>query len=47
MHELSIAESVMRIATAHAAGRRVHAVEVKVGHLRQVVPSALGSPSSS
>jgi hydrogenase nickel incorporation protein HypA/HybF len=41
MHELSIAESVARVASAHAAGRRVYRVEVKVGHLRQVVPSAL------
>jgi hydrogenase nickel incorporation protein HypA/HybF len=41
MHELSIAESVVAIATRHAAGRRVHRVEFRVGHLRQVVPSAL------
>jgi len=41
VHELSIAESVVRIASAHADGRRVAAVQVKVGHLRQVVPSAL------
>jgi hydrogenase nickel incorporation protein HypA/HybF len=41
MHELSIAESVVRIAEQHAAGRPVAAVELKVGHLRQVVPSAL------
>ena len=41
MHELSIAESVVRIAEQHAAGRQVAAVELKVGHLRQVVPSAL------
>ena len=41
MHELSIAESMVRIADRHAAGRPVTAVEVKVGHLRQVVPSAL------
>ena len=41
MHELSIAESVIRIATEHAAGRRVARVDVRVGHLRQVVPSAL------
>ena len=41
MHELSIAESVVRIASKHAAGRRVAVVHVKVGHLRQVVPSAL------
>ena len=41
MHELSIAESVVRIASEHAAGRRVEVVRVRVGHLRQVVPSAL------
>jgi hydrogenase nickel incorporation protein HypA/HybF len=41
MHELSIAESVVRIAADHARGRRVTKVELKVGHLRQVVPSAL------
>jgi hydrogenase nickel incorporation protein HypA/HybF len=41
MHELSIAESVVEIASRHARGRRVAVVELKVGHLRQVVPSAL------
>ena len=41
MHELSIAEAALRIASAHAAGRKVHRVELAVGHLRQVVPSAL------
>jgi hydrogenase nickel incorporation protein HypA/HybF len=41
MHELAIAESVVDIATRHAAGRRVARVELEVGHLRQVVPSAL------
>jgi hydrogenase nickel incorporation protein HypA/HybF len=41
MHELSIAESIVRIADRHAAGRPVYRVDVKVGHLRQVVPSAL------
>ncbi|MGI8522647.1 MAG: hydrogenase maturation nickel metallochaperone HypA [Nocardioides sp.] len=41
MHELSIADALVDIASRHAAGRRVTAVEVKVGHLRQVVPSAL------
>jgi hydrogenase nickel incorporation protein HypA/HybF len=41
MHELSIAQSVIEVAARHAAGRRVYRVEVKVGHLRQVVPSAL------
>jgi hydrogenase nickel incorporation protein HypA/HybF len=41
VHELSLAESIVRIASAHAGGRRVVRVEVQVGHLRQVVPSAL------
>jgi hydrogenase nickel incorporation protein HypA/HybF len=41
MHELSIAEAIVAIAEEHAAGRRVAKVEVKIGHLRQVVPSAL------
>jgi hydrogenase nickel incorporation protein HypA/HybF len=41
MHELSIAEAVVAIVERHAAGRTVRRVELKVGHLRQVVPSAL------
>jgi hydrogenase nickel incorporation protein HypA/HybF len=41
MHELSIAQSLVEIVSRHAAGRRVERVELKVGHLRQVVPSAL------
>jgi hydrogenase nickel incorporation protein HypA/HybF len=41
LHELSIAESVVQIASRHADGRRVTKVYLKVGHLRQVVPSAL------
>ena len=41
MHELAIAESVVQIAGRHANGRRVTKVQLKVGHLRQVVPSAL------
>jgi len=41
MHELSIAESIVAIADRHARGRRVTRVEVEIGHLRQVVPSAL------
>jgi hydrogenase nickel incorporation protein HypA/HybF len=41
MHELSIAEAVVDIALRHAGGRPVRVVELKVGHLRQVVPSAL------
>jgi hydrogenase nickel incorporation protein HypA/HybF len=41
LHELAIAESVVQIARRHAAGRQVTKVYLKVGHLRQVVPSAL------
>ena len=41
MHELAIAESIVDIAVRHARGRTVSRVEVSVGHLRQVVPSAL------
>jgi hydrogenase nickel incorporation protein HypA/HybF len=41
VHELAIADSVVRIACRHAAGRKVCRVELKVGRLRQVVPSAL------
>ena len=41
MHELSIADSIVRIAERHAEGRRVRAVTVRAGALRQVVPSAL------
>ena len=41
MHELSIAESVVAVASRHARGRRVEKVTVRAGHLRQVVPAAL------
>jgi len=41
MHELSIADAILHIALAHADGRRIEAIEIKVGHLRQVVPDAL------
>jgi hydrogenase nickel incorporation protein HypA/HybF len=41
MHELSIAEALVAIVDRHAEGRRVSRVQVSVGHLRQVVPSAL------
>jgi hydrogenase nickel incorporation protein HypA/HybF len=41
MHELSIATALVGIAQRHAAGRRVSRIDVRVGHLRQVVPSAL------
>jgi hydrogenase nickel incorporation protein HypA/HybF len=41
LHELSIAESVVRVASRQADGRRVTKVQMKVGYLRQVVPSSL------
>jgi hydrogenase nickel incorporation protein HypA/HybF len=41
MHELSIADAVVQLALRHAGGRKVYRVDLKVGHLRQVVPSAL------
>jgi hydrogenase nickel incorporation protein HypA/HybF len=41
MHELSIATGVVETALRHAEGRRVTAVGVRVGRLRQVVPESL------
>ena len=41
MHELAIAGHVVEIPARHADRRRVTKVYLKVGHLRQVVPSAL------
>jgi hydrogenase nickel incorporation protein HypA/HybF len=41
MHELSIADAIVAVACEHAGGRRVALVEVRIGHLRQVVPGAL------
>jgi hydrogenase nickel incorporation protein HypA/HybF len=41
MHELAIAQAIVDIAVAHARDRRVARVEVRAGHLRQVVPAAL------
>jgi hydrogenase nickel incorporation protein HypA/HybF len=41
MHELSIADAILAVARAHAGERRLVAVEVDIGHLRQVVPAAL------
>jgi hydrogenase nickel incorporation protein HypA/HybF len=41
MHELSIAGAIAAIAREHAGDRPLAAVRVQVGHLRQVVPSAL------
>ena len=41
MHELSLADAVVTIVREHADGRRVTAVDLRVGRLRQVVPDAL------
>lgn len=41
MHELSLSRSILDTALAHADGRRVLAVQVTVGALRQVVPDSL------
>jgi hydrogenase nickel incorporation protein HypA/HybF len=41
MHEFSIASAVVATAERHAEGRRVTAVSVRVGRLRQVVPDSL------
>jgi hydrogenase nickel incorporation protein HypA/HybF len=42
VHELSISSAIVNTAERHAAGRKVTAVEVRVGSLRQVVPESLG-----
>jgi len=41
MHELPIARAVVAVATRHARGRRVVRVDLRIGHLRQVVAPAL------
>jgi hydrogenase nickel incorporation protein HypA/HybF len=41
VHELSLAGAIVEIARRHADGRSVARIDVKVGHLRQVVPDAL------
>jgi hydrogenase nickel incorporation protein HypA/HybF len=41
VHELSLASAVIDTASRHADGRRVTAVHLRVGHLRQVVPDSL------
>jgi len=41
VHELSLAGAVIDTVERHAAGRRVTAVYLRVGHLRQVVPASL------
>lgn len=41
MHELSICRAISGIVTDGADGRHVSRVAVRIGHLRQVVPSTL------
>jgi hydrogenase nickel incorporation protein HypA/HybF len=41
MHELSISSAIVDTAVAHASGRRVSVVSVRIGHLRQAIPSSL------
>jgi hydrogenase nickel incorporation protein HypA/HybF len=41
VHELSIAQAIVDVAARHAGGSDVARVYVRVGRLRQVVPSAL------
>ena len=41
MHELSLASAVIDTVERHADGRRVTAVFLQVGHLRQVVPASV------
>ena len=41
MHELAISSAVLESVLRHADGRRVTAVKLRVGHLRQVVPDSL------
>ncbi len=41
MHELSVASAIVDTALRHAKGRKVTAVTVRLGSLRQVVPDSL------
>ena len=41
MHELSLSGAIVDTVVKHAAGRRVTAVNLRVGRLRQVVPDTL------
>ena len=42
MHELSLSSAIVNTVVKHAADRRVTAVYLRVGALRQVVPDTLG-----
>jgi hydrogenase nickel incorporation protein HypA/HybF len=41
MHELSVSSAIVDTVVRHAAGRRVTAVGVRLGRMRQVVPASL------
>ena len=41
MHELAISSAIVDTALRHAGGRRVSAVNLRIGTLRQVVPDSL------
>jgi hydrogenase nickel incorporation protein HypA/HybF len=41
VHELSVSAAVVDTAVRHAGGRPVAVVNLRVGHLRQVVPDSL------
>ncbi len=41
MHELSVSSAIVDTAIRHARGRRVSAVHIRVGALRQVVETSL------
>ncbi len=41
MHELSLCQAILDTVEQRSAGRPVKRVDVRVGHLRQVVPDAL------
>ena len=41
MHELSLCRAIADTAIEHAGGRRVERIQLRVGHLRQVVPETL------
>lgn len=41
MHELAIADAVLTLALEQSVARRVRRIGMRIGHLRQVVPSSL------
>ena len=41
MHELSLSSAVLATTVKHADGRRVSAINLRIGRLRQVIPDSL------